>query len=172
LKGWKGINIDAMPGSMEAFKKIRPRDINLEIPIGLGRQTLTYYNFEDKAFNGFYDSLPKFVPSKLIDIKKLTTVPLQEILDQHVPENQQIDVLSVDAEWMDDKVLKSNNWEKYKPSVVLVEDLHINLGTPEKSNMYEFLTKKGYQLYSYIPPTIIFIRKETLRLLQTTMKVH
>ena len=26
----KGINIDAMPGSMQAFNKFRPRDINIE----------------------------------------------------------------------------------------------------------------------------------------------
>ena len=29
-KGWSGINIDAMPGSMKLFKNIRKRDINLE----------------------------------------------------------------------------------------------------------------------------------------------
>ncbi len=35
-QGWRGINIDATPGSMRAFKKHRPRDINLEIGIGGG----------------------------------------------------------------------------------------------------------------------------------------
>ena len=29
-KGWRGINIDAMPGSMDLFNKIRSRDINIE----------------------------------------------------------------------------------------------------------------------------------------------
>jgi len=28
-QGWHGINIDAMPGSMKLFEKIRPRDILL-----------------------------------------------------------------------------------------------------------------------------------------------
>jgi len=28
LKGWTGINIDALPGSMAIFKKMRPNDIN------------------------------------------------------------------------------------------------------------------------------------------------
>ena len=28
-KGWSGINIDAMPGSMTKFNKIRPKDINI-----------------------------------------------------------------------------------------------------------------------------------------------
>ena len=33
-RGWRGVNIDAMPGSMREFSKFRKRDINLEIPIG------------------------------------------------------------------------------------------------------------------------------------------
>src|SRR5690554_6253894 len=32
-RGWRGINIDAMPGSMAEFRRLRGRDINLEIPI-------------------------------------------------------------------------------------------------------------------------------------------
>ena len=31
--GWKGINVDAMPGSMTAFNRIRARDINIEKPV-------------------------------------------------------------------------------------------------------------------------------------------
>jgi hypothetical protein len=29
-KGWRGINIDALPGSMNKFRKVRPKDINIE----------------------------------------------------------------------------------------------------------------------------------------------
>lgn len=28
--GWRGINIDAMPGSMKLFNRFRPKDINIE----------------------------------------------------------------------------------------------------------------------------------------------
>ena len=29
-RGWRGLNIDANPGSMTLFQKLRPRDINVE----------------------------------------------------------------------------------------------------------------------------------------------
>lgn len=29
-QGWRGINIDAMPGSMKLFDRFRPRDINIQ----------------------------------------------------------------------------------------------------------------------------------------------
>lgn len=45
--GRSGINIDACPGSMDLFNRIRPRDTNLEIGIGEKEQVLNYY-FVDK----------------------------------------------------------------------------------------------------------------------------
>ncbi len=56
-EGWRGINIDAMPGSMEPFKQSRPRDINLEIGVSESAQVLTYYAFNEPALNGFSKEL-------------------------------------------------------------------------------------------------------------------
>ncbi|MFM6476289.1 MAG: hypothetical protein ACKPGH_22810, partial [Dolichospermum sp.] len=56
LNGWSGINIDAMPGSMKIFDDLRPRDINLEIPISDKSEILTYYEFDETSINSF--SLP------------------------------------------------------------------------------------------------------------------
>ena len=56
-KGWKGINIDAMPDSMKPFNKIRPRDINIEKPVSDKKQVLTYYAFNEPALNGFSKEL-------------------------------------------------------------------------------------------------------------------
>src|SRR6185437_4393165 len=33
LQGWRGINIDAMPGSIAFHARVRLEDINLEVPI-------------------------------------------------------------------------------------------------------------------------------------------
>lgn len=33
-RGWRGINIDAMPGSMKTFAKYRKGDINIECGVG------------------------------------------------------------------------------------------------------------------------------------------
>src|SRR3954469_4320493 len=37
-RGWRGINIDATPGSMAAFRRARPHDVNLEIAIAADRE--------------------------------------------------------------------------------------------------------------------------------------
>ena len=56
-RGWSGINIDAMPGSMKAFKSLRSRDVNLEIPVCEKETMLKYYMFNEPALNSFDRSL-------------------------------------------------------------------------------------------------------------------
>jgi FkbM family methyltransferase len=118
--GWRGINIDAMPGSMKPFQKHRSRDINLEVPINSTSTEIDFYIFNDPALNGFSKelSLKRDSESEIFKIEKtlkLKTYRLDEILNKHLPKNQPIDFMSVDVEGLDLEVLKSNNWEKYRP---------------------------------------------------------
>lgn len=161
LKGWRGINIDAMQGSMNAFKKTRPNDINLEIPISRKKQKLMYYMFEEQAFNGFFIKTPKTVNSKFLQKKEIETLPLKVVLDRYVPSKTLIDLFSIDVEGLDYDVLLSNNWIKYSPRVILVEDRTFNIKSPVSSKIYVFLIKKGYLLYALIPPSLIFVKKNS-----------
>lgn len=45
-RGWRGINIDAQPGSMNLFNIYRKKDINIECGIGLESGNLDYYIFD------------------------------------------------------------------------------------------------------------------------------
>ena len=53
-KGWSGINIDAAPGSMDIFRELRPRDINIEAAISETPEQLTYYYLgKENSMNTF-----------------------------------------------------------------------------------------------------------------------
>jgi hypothetical protein len=41
-KGWMGLNIDANPGSMAVFKRLHPRDINVEVAVSSVNQGFIY----------------------------------------------------------------------------------------------------------------------------------
>lgn len=49
-----------MPGVMELFKAIRPRDINVEMGISLTNGEMTYYMFDEPALNSFDEELSMF----------------------------------------------------------------------------------------------------------------
>jgi len=160
-RGWRGINIDAMPGSMKIFKKMRPKDINLEIAISEKKQVLTYYCFNDPALNGFSKELSTERDEKgryrIIDEIKMETLTLVEILDAYLTENIEIDFLSVDVEGLDFQVLKSNNWSKYKPKVILVESLDFSFYNFDNSEIYRFLVAKGYHLAAKTVNALFFV---------------
>lgn len=165
-KGWHGINIDAMPGSMKAFESIRPKDINIEKPVSDKKQILTYYAFNEPALNGFSKELSEQrdgVGNYFIKFTKdIETATLEEILDQNLPKNQQIDFMSIDVEGLDFMVLKSNDFDTYKPKVVLIEILESSLSDIENNEIAEFLKQYGYTIYAKAVNTVFFIEKNFL----------
>jgi len=167
-KGWRGINIDAMPGSMIIFNKIRPRDINIEKPISDKKQILTYYAFNEPALNGFSKELSekrngirsgKNVEYFIKFTKDIETTTLEDILDKYLPKNQSIDFLSIDVEGLDFEVLKSNNFAKYRPKIVLIEVLENSLDDIINNDITKFLNYLDYTIYAKTMNTVFFIDK-------------
>ncbi len=165
-KGWRGINIDAMPGSMKAFQKNRPKDINIEKPVSNKKQILTYYAFNEPALNGFSKELSEQRNRQenyyITFTKDIETATLEEILDQFLPQKQIIDFLSIDVEGLDLMVLTSNNFEKYKPKVILIEILESSLSDIENNEIAKFLKQYEYSIYAKAVNTVFFIDKNFL----------
>ena len=123
-RGWSGINVE--PGLLPYSNlcKARPRDINLHRGVGSTAGTLTFYDIAgDPSISSFDAAVAKRMATAFgLDIvpTPIAVSPLRDILAEFAPE-QPIDFLSVDAEGVDCDVLKSNNWNIYRPSIVMVE---------------------------------------------------
>jgi FkbM family methyltransferase len=157
-KGWKGINIEPRPGSKVLFDKIRQRDINLEIPVSNLETELRYYIFDDPALNSFDADLSnerhKNTKYNIIDEIKLKTQRLDSILDQYLPQNQIIDFLTIDVEGFDINVLESNNWSKYKPKIIVVEDAEYDFKMGSEITLY--LESCSYKIFARTISTSFF----------------
>jgi len=167
LRGWKGMNIDAQPGSMKLFKKLRPSDINLEIAITEKIETLNYYQFNEPALNGFSKDLSEirdgFSKYKIVNVMALEGYPLSMILQKNLPINQAIDLLSIDVEGFEFEVLKSNDWLIYRPKVIVLEILNSTLDNLPDNLSYKFLVSKNYVLYAKSNNSIFFIRNDYIK---------
>lgn len=160
--GWSGINIDAMPGCMDLFNIERPRDINLEMGVSKDKGEMTYHMFNEPALNTFSileakkkDGLRDY---KIIGKRKVFIYPLNEILEKYLKINQKIDFMSIDVEGLDLEVVISNDWNKYRPSLVLVEELekYTLVELPLKSDLYKILISNGYELVAKTYNTLFF----------------
>lgn len=159
-QGWKGLNIDAMPGSMKEFEKLRPADINIEAAVSAQKQTLVYHIFNEPALNTFSkeevqkkDGLRNY---KVIDKIEIETFPLSFVLEKYLPQGQPIDFMSIDVEGLDFDVLISNDWDRFKPEMILVESLNNTVESIMTLPTFRFLKEKGYSLVAKSYNTLFF----------------
>lgn len=125
-RGWHGLNIDATPGSMKTFNKYRPRDINVEAAISDEGGKLAYYIFEEGALNTFdADSLERLKEHGYIPLNKIfvETYSIMDILDKYLKEDQEIDFMDIDIEKFDEKVISRMDFSRYKPTIIMIENL-------------------------------------------------
>lgn len=149
--GWSGINIEPNPEHFHLFTEYRKRDINVNVAVGNTAEELTYYRFNMPALNGFDKNHVNEWQQKagfhLIDTLNIPAYSLSAILEKHLPAGQQIDFMSVDTEGWDLKVLQSNNWDKFRPTVIVVET-ELNADEPPSQNsIFQFMTSVDYSLW-------------------------
>lgn len=82
---------------------------------------------------------------------------LTKILNQHnVPAN--FDLLSIDAEEHDLSVLRSLDFNKYSPRLIIVEAENFNPNFPSEDPLYQFLIGKLYRFEGSILKNLYFSR--------------
>lgn len=159
-KGWRGINIEPNPEAALVFQRERSRDINIQVGVSGEEGKLTYYFFDDAALNSFSkeqtDSMLRISPYKVIGTKEIPVQRLDRILRQHVPAGTKIDFLTIDVEGFDLEALRSNDWDTYRPTCVLVESLGASLEEISASEVFSFMRGRGYKLRAKTVNTLIF----------------
>jgi FkbM family methyltransferase len=149
LRGWKGICIDPNPKMQTLFAQKRKSDIFVNSAVGLGNETLTYYMLEDSlsSMNTLdYSFIQQHqLEDKVVTKNEIQTVSLKSILERHIQDGETIDFLDVDVEGFDLEVLQSNDWERFRPKVILIETEQ-SLAIDLQSEITHFLNEQKYTL--------------------------
>lgn len=161
LQGWRGINIDATEECIELFRGARTRDLNLVAAIADDRRWCELHVFDEPALNTLNESLSESRQSegayRLVSRRMIETVRLRDLLAAHLPYGQRIDLLTVDVEGMDLEVLRSNDWEAYRPLIVMAEQLSSQgLDKLHADSIFRFLSDQGYVCVAATLRTMIF----------------
>lgn len=158
--GWEGINIEPNPDSLRLFDKHRPRDTNVNCGVARENGRLEYFMFDEPALNTFDKEMLKGrvsnAPYKHIKTIQIDVMPLAEVLERHLPENTKVDFLSVDVEGFDLDVIKSNDWEKFRPMWVLVEQLELESIEDLDFALHHYMKSIGYVLFAKTYNTLFY----------------
>lgn len=151
-KGWSGVNIDPNPYMIEQYATFRPRDISLNVAVGAARGTVEFFKFHDWASSNtgsrqFAEAIAEGSGISMPEATIVEVMPLLEIMETYFG-GKAPDFMNIDVEEMDIDVLRSNDWGRYRPSLVAVEDLHFSFDSPEASGIYQFMIATGYEMFS------------------------
>lgn len=161
--GWRGMNIDAMPGSMASFRKHRPDDVNLEIGVSETAGVARLHVFNEPALNTFDPDIAAAHANGAWRVERVVDValrPLRDILAEHRPAGP-IDLLTVDAEGHDLSVLRSSDWERFRPVVVLAESLGRTIDDLAADPCARFMAESGYGVFGKTVNTVMYVDRRT-----------
>jgi len=163
MKGWTGVNVDPNSFMIEEFNRVRPADTNINGAVGPENGTVEFHLFHDWASsNTTSGSFAEAISTaQNTAIARTTTVPmftLDTIMERYFTDAPP-DFMNIDVEDVDIQAIQSNDWQKYRPKVVAVEDFEFSV-RHSPSPITDFMFQSGYTLFSRAVYTSLFIEDE------------
>ena len=144
MQNWSGVNIDTSQFSIDLFNFMRPKDLNYNCAISDKNKNIKlFYQKELSQLSTIEKGQAESVFQGEIKEKEIEAFTLDEILSRDKYKDSKIDLLDIDVEGADLKVLRGLSFDKFKPELVCVE---IHTKEIEKSDIYNFLIDKNYKL--------------------------
>ncbi len=161
---WHGINIEPNPALIKNFF-LRKRDTNLNIGIAPQSGEMNFYEIHPDTLSTFNKSSAEDYIKQWHPLKKEYMIPVKP-LSQVLSECSigiDIDFFSVDTEGFDMEVLKSNDWNRFRPKAIVLETIEYKKdGWWDKlTSFFEtYLKEQKYKIYADTHINTIFISEE------------
>jgi FkbM family methyltransferase len=159
-RGWQGLAIEPNPELTPLLRRLRKRDLVLQLGVSDQPGNLTYFSYEEPEYNTFSIETREHRKSKLgiepVKILQIETLPLQKILDTYLKPGQAIDLMNVDTEGLDLRVLQTNDWNRFRPRVVLAEEVDSPGQDFWDLPIYRYLKDHNYVFFAKTYNTLFF----------------
>ena len=155
-KGWTGINCEPNVVLFQKLAKARPRDINLNCGAGPVETEMVFYSMSADMLSTFNRSSAEQYERdgyKILEQVRVPVITLKAIFDKL---GRPADFMSLDVEGWELEVLKSNDWRKHRPTLIVAE---INQGA---GPIAEYLIEVGYEIVWRNPTNAIFRDKNAV----------
>ncbi len=151
LTGWgfDGVNIEPNRRYFARLQQQRPGQINLNVALGEKPGSSTLFEFQDTGLSTLDPHLKAQLETELgsSDVSVVQMLTLAQVCGQYT-RGREIDLLKIDVEGWEAKVLAGADFERYRPLVVLMEAITPDTGQPSWETWEPGLLGAGY-LYVY-----------------------
>lgn len=163
--GCTGINVEPDPTLFKEFLKYRKDDKNLNIGISDSNNELDFYIISSPTLNTFSkEEASKYAQEgnfKIKSVEKIQVKTLKSVLDEF-SNGVFPHYLSIDAEGVDEIIIKEIDFENNYPIVICIETISFSTSGNgiKNTDLINFIIDKGYMLYADTHINTIFVRNE------------
>jgi len=174
-RGSRGVLIEPNPYLFNRLQRVRPGDIVLNMGVGLNETAEADFYVFPAYCNGMSTfskleathwqevGLKGVGKIKIEKVLKIKLIPVNTIFNTYFSDKQ-LNLLSIDVEGLDLDILKSMDFEKYRPDVICVETLKYDNQQNGYKNtpIIDFMLARRYTVYADTRVNTIFCRNELL----------
>lgn len=148
-QGWSGLLIDPLKSNIDLSRRVRPRDISIAaLCSSTNEPSVEFFEYETYQYS---TASPERVEELALrghlarSTYQLPSFSLTSLVNDHALHDARL--LSIDVEGMELEVLHGNDWQKFRPELIVVEEWESPMRNP--TPVYEFLSGVGYQFASF-----------------------
>ena len=165
--GWKGINVDLNPLTIELFKVARPHDINICAAVSNTKSTKKlFFDHQLSSLNTISKNHTLFIKKAFknndLKIKKIKTTTLNRLLKRN--RIKKVDFMNIDIEGHELEVIKTLNFKHFDIKVICIEIVNYEFYSKKiknkKNEIFKVLKKNNYRLKFKPAVNYIFVKKE------------
>ena len=163
-KNWNGINIDISKTSIDIFKMVRKRDINLNLAIS-DFDGETFY-FENSPINQQNSLIKKDEKQNKVKIECFT---LNTILKKNNLNN--FDYLNINVEGSELNVIKGIDFKIFRPTLITIENNELQPKEYFDNEVCKILIDNDYVFINKIGVTNFFMISNTAKQISNLIKI-
>lgn len=161
-RGSSGICIEPDPILFRRIARVRRRDVCLNIGIGTDTRTQgDFYIMTSRTLNTFSkeeaERCQNFGSQRIESIVTIPLVPINEVIRKHC--KVMPNFISLDVEGLDFQILKTFDFDQYRPEVFCLETITFTENNTESKmeDMIDFMKARGYFVYADTYLNTIFV---------------
>lgn len=162
--GCRGINIEPDPTLFKEFLKYRKEDKNINVGIGDCDAELDFYFISYPALNTFSkEAAENYAKEGNYTIKNVEKIKVRRLINVLHDFSNGIfpQFLSIDAEGIDEIIIKEIDFDKNFPIVICIETISFSMrGNGIKNTaLIDYIVNKGYLVYADTYINTIFVKE-------------
>lgn len=162
-QGWHGINIEPSDYWHQKLIAARSRDINIYTAVGDAPATLTFFEVMETGLSTLDSEIARRyreMGQYHVDEKAVSVVTLTELLEQHLPANQDVHFLKVDVEGFETQVIEGLDLGRFRPWVILIESTFPQSQQPADRQWEPKLFAAGYKAVYFDGLNTFYLSKD------------